>query len=70
MDVHPWTRYEIARMRDEERLLRARAAMRANELRRSDVDEIGGSARAGSWLGRLRRQKVAADGAAVRARPV
>ena len=30
MDIHhPWTRYEVARLRDEERLLRARAAMQA-----------------------------------------
>ncbi|MGH3077108.1 MAG: hypothetical protein ACRDPZ_02875 [Gaiellaceae bacterium] len=34
MDInHPWTKYEIARLRDEERLLRARAAMRAVEVR-------------------------------------
>jgi hypothetical protein len=34
MDInHPWTKYELARLRDEERLLRARAAMRAVELR-------------------------------------
>jgi hypothetical protein len=34
MDInHPWTKYEMARLRDEERLLRARAAMRAVEVR-------------------------------------
>jgi hypothetical protein len=27
--IHPWTMYEIARSRDEERLLRARAALQA-----------------------------------------
>jgi hypothetical protein len=26
MDAHPWTKYEIARIRDEERFLRAGAA--------------------------------------------
>ena len=26
MDTHPWTNYEIARLRDEERLLHAREA--------------------------------------------
>ena len=70
MDIHPWTKYEVARIRDEERLLRARAAMQVRELRRADVDEIGESARAGSWLDRLRRREVAADGATVTARPV
>jgi hypothetical protein len=29
---HPWTKYEVARLRDEERLLRARQAMRAHEV--------------------------------------
>ena len=70
MDIHPWTKYEVARIRDEEGLLRARAAMQVRELRRSDADEIGESARAVSWLDRLRRREVAADGATVRARPV
>ena len=63
MDIHPWTKYEVARIRDEERLLRARAAMQARELRRSDADESGASARAVSWLDRLRRREVSADGA-------
>ena len=36
MDInHPWTKYEMARLRDEERLLRARAAMQAVEVRRA-----------------------------------
>lgn len=70
MDIHPWTKYEVARIRDEERLLRARAAMQVRELRASDADEMGASARAVSWLDRFRRREIAADGATVRARPV
>ena len=70
MDIHPWTKYEIARIRDEERLLRARAAMQVRELRSADPGEVGESAPAVSWLDRLRRREVAADGATVRARPV
>lgn len=68
MDIHPWTKYEVARIRDEERLLRARAAMQVRELRTSE--DVGESARAASWLDRLRRRDVAADGATIRARPV
>ena len=70
MDIHPWTKYEIARIRDEERLLRARAAMQVRELRRTDADEVGETSRAVSWLDRLRRREVASDGATIRARPV
>jgi hypothetical protein len=68
MDIHPWTKYEVARIRDEERLLRARAAMQVRELRNSDADEIGERARAVSWLDKLRRREIAADGATVPAR--
>ena len=71
MDIHhPWTRYEVARLRDEERLLRARAAMQVREIRRSDAAEVGGTARASSWLDRLRRRDAVADQPTVRARPV
>jgi hypothetical protein len=70
MDIHPWTKYEMARLHDEERLLRARDAMRARELRDSDVGDVGVGARAGSWLGRLRRREPVADQGSVRPRPV
>lgn len=33
MDIHPWTNYEIARLRHEELLVRGRSAMRAAEAR-------------------------------------
>ena len=72
MDIHPWTKYEIARIRDEERLLRARAAMQVRELRESDVGDLGevGVVAGTSWLDRLRRRPPAADQASVTARPV
>ena len=70
MDIHPWTKYEIARLRDEERLLRARAALRAHELREPRVDEVGAAPSAVSWLDRLRRRAPAGDQASVTARPV
>ena len=69
MDIHPWTKYEIARIRDEERLLRARAAMQVRELRESDVGDVGVVASV-SWRDRLRRRASAADQASVTARPV
>ena len=39
MDTHPWTNYEIARLRDEERLLHAREARLARrpELARPNL---------------------------------
>ena len=69
MDIHPWTNYEIARIRDEERLLRARDAMRARELRDLGA-EVGAGVRAASWLHRLRRRDPVADQASVSPRPV
>jgi len=70
MDNHPWTRYEIARLRDEDRLLRARNSMRARELRDPDAGDVGVGARAGSWFGWLRRREPVADQGSVRPRPV
>jgi hypothetical protein len=64
---HPWTKYEVARLRDEERLLRARAAMHLAELR--IAEEVESPARP-SLLDRLRRRDVSAEQATVRARPV
>lgn len=69
MDIHPWTKYEIARVRDEERLLRARAAMRARELRPTE-DEIGARARYASWIDRLRHRDVVVEQPTIRTRPV
>jgi hypothetical protein len=60
MATHPWTNYEVARMRDEERLLRARSAMlvrEAREARRSEL-QSGEPTRAISWLERIRRPRV------------
>jgi hypothetical protein len=70
MDIHPWTKYEIARLRDEERLLRARDAMHLRELRESQLGGTGTTARTASWLDRLRRREPAAEGATSRPRPV
>jgi hypothetical protein len=70
VDIHPWTKYEIARIRDEERLLRARAAMRTKELREpiagpdQTSDDVGSS-----LFGWLRRRQPVADSRPVRARP-
>ena len=38
MDIHPWTKYEVAALRDEERLLRAMSAYKA--LRGADGGAI------------------------------
>ena len=71
MDIHhPWTRYEVARLRDEERLLRARAAMQVKEARRSDAIEVGEPASASSWLDRLRRRGAVVDQPTLTSRPV
>lgn len=70
MDVHPWTKYEIARIRDEERLLRARAALQAREARRSEVGEVEETARGNSRFRRLLRRDVGVDQRTVTTRPV
>jgi hypothetical protein len=68
VDIHPWTKYEIARARDEERLLRAMAAYKA--LRGSDggAGEIAVESRARSTrlLDRLLRREVGAARAPAR----
>jgi hypothetical protein len=61
MDIHPWTKYEIARIRDEERLLRARSAMQARELRPIDEGDAEVGVAAGSWLDRLRKRAPVVD---------
>ncbi|MBA2297720.1 MAG: hypothetical protein H0W14_06735 [Actinobacteria bacterium] len=61
MDIHPWTNYEIARLRDEERLQLARAAMRSLELREnhSGDPEPPGARSSSFWLDRIRRRETA-----------
>ena len=60
MDIHPWTKYEVARIRDEERLLRARHHAAAMEHQRAEkasrVDVESGSE---SLIDRLRRLGLA-----------
>jgi hypothetical protein len=41
MDIHPWTNYEIARLRNEERLQRAQQAQRAVQGREEEPAELG-----------------------------
>jgi hypothetical protein len=61
MDInHPWTKYEIARLRDEERLLRARSAMRAMEAREAqDVEQAGRVQATESLVDRVKRLGLA-----------
>ena len=63
MDIHPWTKYEIARARDEERLLRARAARRSKEVREEHASEAqtSRSQRASTWLDRILRRGSLAE---------
>lgn len=59
MDIHPWTKYEIAAARDEERRLRAMAAYKA--LRGADGGAVGIAAESRSarrLLDRLLRREV------------
>jgi hypothetical protein len=61
MDIqHPWTMYEVARLRHEERLLRARDAMSILEAREASPAEPApkSSRGLGSLLGRVRLQKA------------
>jgi len=70
MDIHPWTKYEVARLRDEERLLRAREASLVREARRANADAEELDARSTTWFSWLRRRDVSAEQPSVRARPV
>jgi len=70
MDIqHPWTKYEVARLRSEERLVRARDAMRALEVREEQPAEPTAEAwhRLDSLLDRVWRH--GARTAAAEARP-
>ena len=58
MTIHPWTNYEIARLRDEERLLRARAAMHAAELRTVDEAQVAPQEESSSRLARILRRSL------------
>jgi hypothetical protein len=66
MDIHPWTKYEIARAQDEARLLRAMAAYKA--LRGADGGAVDAAVESQSGrtrlLDRLLRREI---GAATRA---
>lgn len=60
MEVHPWTKYELARIRDEERLLRARDHALAAEARRAKVAKSPeGPSNAISWFDRVLRREPA-----------
>jgi hypothetical protein len=63
MDIHPWTKYEIGRLRDEERLLRARDAMRAVALGETYDGEVGVGdvGRTVSWRDRILRRRVSVE---------
>lgn len=69
MGIHPWTKYEIARARDEERLLRGLAAYQALRAREEQAAELVATAGSGGRmriLDRLRRRDVGIAGSSVR----
>lgn len=60
MSVHPLTNHEIVRLRHEERVGRAHAAMHSLEAREARSNKtIGREQHSGSWLDRLRRRESA-----------
>lgn len=61
MTIHPWTNYEIARLRDEERLLRARAATHAAALRTVDEPQVAPQEESSSRLARILRRSLVAE---------
>lgn len=56
MDIHPWTNYEIARLRNEERLVRAGKAQRALQAREMSPAEPSATA---GLLRTIRRLRLA-----------
>jgi hypothetical protein len=56
--IHPLTTHEIVRLRHEERVARAHAAMHTLEAREARSSATRNSEqRSGSWLERLRRRQ-------------
>lgn len=61
MDIHPWTNYEIARLRNAERLQRAQQVQRAAQAREEQPDELGTPHSAAvRLLRRIRRRRALA----------
>jgi hypothetical protein len=61
MDIHPWTNYEIARLRNEERLQRAQQAQRAVQGGEEEPTElVARPSTAVRFLRRLRRSRALA----------
>jgi hypothetical protein len=64
--THPFTQYEIARARDEERLLRGLAAYRVRDERSAESVSTTGSGGRLRILDRLRRRDVRVTGSPAR----
>lgn len=65
MDIHPYTKYEIAMARHEERVLRGLAAyyaMRARDEQSAEMAVAGSSGGRIRILDRLRRREVGVRG--------
>jgi hypothetical protein len=60
MDIHPWTKYEIARLRNEERLLRAYYVQRALEAPEEEPGDATVSPRPRRFLRRVLGSRRAA----------
>ena len=69
MEIHPWTSYEIARIRDEERLHRAREASLVREARAAAAAASDADPQT-SWFRWLRRRDVPSEQVTVKPRPV
>jgi hypothetical protein len=70
MDVHPWTNYEIARLQNEERLVRAQQAQRAVSIEEQPAKVGARPSTAARVLRRIRRRAPAEAPAPVRPRAV
>jgi hypothetical protein len=59
MDLHPWTKYELARLRDEDRLRASRAALHVLAARRrtQNAREAAAPTDAHSLRDRIRRRQ-------------
>lgn len=68
MDIHPYTNHEIVRLRHQERLALAHAAMRSLEAREalSTKPETESAQSTSSWLNRIRRRASATPQAPAR----
>ena len=61
MDIHPWTKYEVAQAATRSGWLVPRPRCGRARYAPDKASEVGGTMRTSSWLDRLRRSYITAQ---------